>query len=64
MMLNLRVGLAGLALLAAAPAQALEIQDLTSPGGVEFWLVEEPSIPSASPAVPGSTPVTAPGWPI
>ena len=45
MMLNLRVGLAGLALLAAAPAQALEIQDLTSPGGVEFWLVEEPSIP-------------------
>jgi zinc protease len=45
LMLNLRAGLAGLALLAAAPAQALEIQDLTSPGGAKFWLVEEPSIP-------------------
>ena len=37
--------LAGLALLAAAPAQALEIQGLKSPGGAVFWLVEEPSIP-------------------
>ena len=39
------VGLAGLALLTAAPARALEIQDLRSPGGAVFWLVEEPSIP-------------------
>ncbi len=37
--------LAGLALLAAAPAQALEIQVLKSPGGAVFWLVDEPSIP-------------------
>lgn len=27
------------------PATALEIQQLTSPGGVDYWLVEEPSIP-------------------
>ncbi len=39
------VWIAGLALLAAAPARALEIQGLKSPGGVVFWLVEEPSIP-------------------
>jgi len=39
------VGLAGLALFAATPARALEIQGLTSPGGAVFWLVEEPSIP-------------------
>ena len=38
-------GLAGLVLLAAAPGYALEIQDLKSPGGAVFWLVEEPSIP-------------------
>jgi len=38
-------GLAGLALLAAAPARALEIQGLRSPEGAVFWLVEEPSIP-------------------
>jgi zinc protease len=37
--------LAGLALLAAAPARALEIQGLRSPEGAVFWLVEEPSIP-------------------
>jgi len=51
MMKHIRSGLAGLvwfaglALLAAAPARALEIQGLKSPGGVVFWLVEEPSIP-------------------
>jgi zinc protease len=39
------VGLVGLALVAAAPAQAVEIQGLRSPGGAVFWLVEEPSIP-------------------
>lgn len=32
-------------LFAAAPARALDIEPVTSPGGVEFWLVEEPSIP-------------------
>lgn len=45
MMTAIRTGLAALALLAAAPAGALEIQDLKSPGGATFWLVEEPSIP-------------------
>jgi zinc protease len=39
------VALGALALLAALPARALEIQDLQSPGGTAFWLVEEPSIP-------------------
>lgn len=34
--------------LAAIPAQAIEIQETTSPGGVDFWLVEEPSIPIVS----------------
>ena len=29
----------------AVPAAAIEIQELESPGGVEFWLVEEHSIP-------------------
>jgi len=29
----------------ALPARALEVRDLTSPGGVGFWLVEEPAIP-------------------
>ena len=45
MMKIVRAGLAGLVLLAAAPGYALEIQDLKSPGGAVFWLVEEPSIP-------------------
>ena len=36
-------GLAALTL--AAPARALDVQPVTSPGGVEFWLVEEPAIP-------------------
>lgn len=41
--------LAGLALAALiAPAQAVQIQPVTSPGGVEFWLVSEPSIPIVS----------------
>jgi zinc protease len=44
----LRAGLAGLValvLLAAVPATALEVQELTSPQGNRYWLVEEPSIP-------------------
>ena len=36
--------LAAVALL-AAPAHAVDIQEVTSPGGVEAWLVEEPSLP-------------------
>jgi zinc protease len=36
--------LAALALL-AAPAHAVEIEEVTSPGGIEAWLVEEPSLP-------------------
>jgi len=38
-------GALALASLAAAPAGAVDIRDLTSPGGVDYWLVEEPSIP-------------------
>ena len=34
--------------LVALPAQALEIRETTSPGGVPFWLVEEPAIPIVS----------------
>jgi len=43
-----RTALAGAfaaALLPAVPAAAVDIQELESPGGVSFWLVEEPSIP-------------------
>lgn len=40
---------AALALLAALPAQAaVEIQEVTSPGGIRAWLVEERSIPFAA----------------
>ncbi len=44
---RIRAALAGglLSLGLAAPAAAVEVQELTSPGGVAFWLVEEPSIP-------------------
>ena len=37
--------LAAFALLLAWPATSLEVQELTSPGGREYWLVEEPAIP-------------------
>ncbi|MDP3341793.1 pitrilysin family protein [Frigidibacter sp.] len=33
------------ALMLAAPAEAVEIQEITSPGGIEAWLVEDHSIP-------------------
>ncbi len=33
------------ALALALPAQAVEIKEVTSPGGLKAWLVEEPSIP-------------------
>lgn len=40
---------AALSLLLAFPAQAaVEIQEVTSPGGIEAWLVEERSIPFAA----------------
>ena len=35
----------GLALALAAPARAIDIQEVTSPGGIKAWLVEETSIP-------------------
>jgi zinc protease len=39
--------LVGAALLAftAAPASATKINRVTSPGGIEFWLVQEPTVP-------------------
>ncbi|HUS53223.1 MAG TPA: pitrilysin family protein [Thermohalobaculum sp.] len=42
---TLSAGLVAIAVLASPPAWALEIQDLKSPNGAVFWLVEEPSIP-------------------
>jgi len=42
-------GLAAVATVAfALPAKALDIEEVTSPGGITFWLVEEPSIPIVS----------------
>jgi zinc protease len=41
----LGAGFAAVAVLVAAPSLALQIQDLKSPEGAVFWLVEEPSIP-------------------
>ena len=38
-------GLVAGAFLVAAPAAALEIEEVTTPGGAVFWLVEEPAIP-------------------
>jgi zinc protease len=43
-------GLVSVAIL-GTPAQGLEIQDLKSPGGAVFWLVEEPTIPIVSPEI-------------
>jgi zinc protease len=34
--------------LVSLPAQAVEVQEVTSPGGIKAWLVEEPSIPIVS----------------
>lgn len=33
---------------ASAPAKAIEIQRVTSPGGIEAWLVQDPSVPILS----------------
>ncbi|MXX87670.1 MAG: insulinase family protein [Boseongicola sp. SB0677_bin_26] len=35
----------GLAIVVAGPAAAVDIQEVTSPGGIKAWLVEERSIP-------------------
>ena len=45
-MKTLRLG--AIAALIAGPAAALEIQDLTSPDGHAFWLVEEDAVPIVS----------------
>ena len=37
-----------LSVVAVLPARAVEIQEVTSPGGIEAWLVEESSIPFLS----------------
>ncbi|MEM7507936.1 MAG: pitrilysin family protein [Pseudomonadota bacterium] len=37
-----------LVVLIALPARAVDIQEVTSPGGTTYWLVEEPSIPIVS----------------
>lgn len=34
--------------LVALPARAVDIQEVTSPGGITFWMVEEPTIPIVS----------------
>jgi zinc protease len=39
---------AALLLAAAAPAWATKIDRVVSPGGIEFWLVEEPTVPLIS----------------
>jgi zinc protease len=55
---------AAFAVLAALPAQAaVEIQEVTSPGGIEAWLVEERSIPFAALEIRfrGGTSLDAPG---
>ena len=41
----IRVVLATCFALIALPAAAVEIKEVTSPGGIKAWLVEEPSIP-------------------
>ncbi|MFC0200877.1 M16 family metallopeptidase [Paracoccus rhizosphaerae] len=41
----IRAAAAAVFVLLALPAQAIEIQEVTSPGGIEAWLVEDESIP-------------------
>ena len=36
------------AFLIAAPAHAIEVQEVTSPGGITAWLVEEHGLPIIS----------------
>jgi zinc protease len=58
------VASAAIAFVLALPAQAaVEIQEVTSPGGIEAWLVEERSIPFAAIEIRfrGGTSLDAPG---
>jgi len=41
----IRVVLTAVFALIAVPAQAVDIEEVTSPGGIKAWLVQEPSIP-------------------
>ncbi|WP_405401978.1 M16 family metallopeptidase [Paracoccus sp. Ld10] len=41
----IRATIATVLALLAVPAQAIEIQDVTSPGGIKAWLVQDDSIP-------------------
>ncbi len=41
----IRAAIATIVALMAVPAQAIEIQDVTSPGGIRAWLVQDESIP-------------------
>lgn len=41
----IRAAIATVLALLAVPAQAIEIQDVTSPGGIKAWLVQDDSIP-------------------
>ncbi|CAM3425325.1 pitrilysin family protein [Paracoccus nototheniae] len=41
----IRAAIATVLALLAVPAQAIEIQDVTSPGGIRAWLVQDDSIP-------------------
>lgn len=52
-----------LTLLTALPARAIEIQEVTSPGGIHAWLVEDHSIPfvALNIAFRGGASVDAPG---
>ncbi|WP_343080683.1 pitrilysin family protein [Ostreiculturibacter nitratireducens] len=50
-------------LIAALPARAVDIKEVTSPGGIDAWLVEEHSIPFAALEIrfQGGTSLDAPG---
>lgn len=54
---------AALAVFAALPAQAIDIREVTSPGGIHAWLVEEHSIPFTALELhfEGGTSLDAPG---
>lgn len=62
MIRSLLSGLA-LVLLAALPARAIDIQEITSPGGIPAWLVEDHTIPfvAVEIAFRGGASVDAPG---
>ena len=59
----IRLALALALTVLALPARALEIQDVTSPGGIRAWLVEDHSIPFTALEIrfEGGTALDAPG---